>query len=232
MKPAKTSRVPISQNQFNEGAAAGFYDEHARRFMAPVYRRFAIQAAGLKAPGNRVLDIGTGNGLLLIEILKARPDWNITGIDISGEMLKLAGENASKAGISGKIDFIQASADALPFTERQFDVVISNASLHLWKDPVGVFNEIARVTAPGGRLLLWDNLRLPFFYPLFHLLGWLMGMNESQRILWVKAIKCSYNAGEASKILKQSALKEARVKTDYSLIELNIEWQKPLASNH
>ena len=227
MKTPETSRVPLAEKQFEGGNAAGFYDEHARSFMSTIYRRFAKKAAGITTTGNRVLDIGTGNGLLPIELIKARPDWQITGIDISEEMLTLARENAAKAGLSGKIVFQKTSAEVLPFPDGGYDIIVSNASLHLWEDPLKIFSEIGRVTAPGGSLLLWDNLRVPSFYPFFNLIGWIIGMNGEQRRLWLKAIRSSYNTGEIKTILKQSALKDARVTINPWLLELEIKWHKP-----
>jgi ubiquinone/menaquinone biosynthesis C-methylase UbiE len=226
MKAPKSSRVPLEEKQFSGNNTAGFYDEHARRFMGAIYQGFAKKAAGIQSTGNRVLDIGTGNGLLPIELSGARPEWQVTGIDISEEMLKLARENAAKSGLHGKIVFQQASAAALPFQDGSYDIVVSNASLHLWEDPVKIFNEIARVTAPGGCFLLWDNLRVPSFYPFFSLIGRIMGMNMEQRCLWLKAIRSSYTAGEIKNLLKQSDMKGAQVKTKLPLLELCIEWRK------
>jgi ubiquinone/menaquinone biosynthesis C-methylase UbiE len=219
------ARVPLKEDSFIDAALAQLYDEHARRFMGPIFRRFAKRAAKISPTGKRVLDIGTGSGHLAIELAKARPGWYITGIDISGDMLKLARRNAVRTGLADRIDFRQASADALPFADGYFDLAISNASLHLWTDPIKVFNEIARVTAPGGYCLIWDNLRLTRLNPLLNLIGRAMGMNAAQRRLWMRAIRSAYYTGEAKAILSESALKDARVMiTDF--LELGIEWRK------
>ena len=226
MKLINGVRVPLGEEQFLYPETAKFYDEHARRFMGPVYRRFAARAAALKLPGNRVLDIGAGSGLLSIELAKVRPDFHITAIDISEEMLKLARLNAARAGLTARIDFRQAPAAALPFSDSSFDLVASNTSLHLWAAPHTVFREIARVTAPGGCLLLWDNLRSGALGPIFSLTGWLLGMNKSQRSLWLRAIRSSYTLGEARAILKESTLKDARVSCIPRFFMLGVAWKK------
>ncbi len=219
------ARIPLKEDSFIDAGLAQFYDEHARRFMGPIFRRFAKRAAKISPAGKQVLDIGTGSGRLAIELAKARPDWQITGIDISEDMLKLARQNAARMGLADRIDFKQASADALPFPDGFFDLAVSNASLHLWSDPLKVFNELARVTAPGGYCLIWDNLRLARLNPLLSLLGRLMGMNAAQCRLWMRAIRSAYTTGEARAILRESALKGARVMiTDF--LELGIEWRK------
>jgi ubiquinone/menaquinone biosynthesis C-methylase UbiE len=226
MNTVKNSRVPLEEAQFTRDEAAAFYNAHARRFMGPIYRRLAARTAALKSGGNRVLDIGTGSGLLAIELAKARPDWRITGIDIAEDMLKLARQNTEKAGLSGKIEFLQAPAAELPFGDGSYDIVASNASLHLWKDPVKVFTEIARVIAPGGACLVWDNLRLPVFYPLLGLIGAVMGMSKAQRRLWLKAVRSSYTAAEVKAVRKKTGLKNAHVTINPWLLELSIGWQQ------
>ncbi len=225
MKLINGTRVPLDEKVFLDAATAQFYDEHARRFMGPVYRRFAAKAAGMRPAGKRALDIGTGSGRLAIELAGARPDWQITGIDISEDMLKLARENAGRGGLADTIDFRQAAATALPFADGYFALVTSNASLHLWTDPLKVFKEIARVTAPGGYCLIWDNLRLTMLNPFLSLIGRAMGMNAAQRRLWLQAVQSSYTIGEAKALLRESALKDARVTFTPGLFELCIEWR-------
>jgi ubiquinone/menaquinone biosynthesis C-methylase UbiE len=226
MKTGKNPRVPLEETQFAHNDAAVFYDEHSSRFMGLVYRRLAARAAALELSTCRVLDVGTGNGLLPLELLKARPDWHITGVDISADMLKLARVNAAKANVYGKIEFLQSPATELPFANSSFDIVISNASLHLWKDPVKVFSEMARVTAPGGYCLIRDNLRVGKLKPFLGFVGTMMGMTGEQRRLWLKAVRSAYTAAEAGAILKQSAMKNAVVKALFPMMELEIVWRK------
>ena len=185
MKFISGKRIPLSEASFNDADFARFYDEHARRFMRPVYRRFVAKVNGIKPAGKQVLDIGTGSGRLAIELAKANPDWQITGVDVSENILKIAREDAAQFVFSDRIDFRQAPAKALPFPDEHFALVTSNASLHLWEDPLKVFKEIARVTAPGGYCFIRDNLRLTVLCPLLNLIGGAMGMNtrsEERRV--------------------------------------------------
>jgi ubiquinone/menaquinone biosynthesis C-methylase UbiE len=228
MKFVQGKRTPLDEAIFADTALARFYDEHARRFMGKIFRRFADRVNALDLVGQRVLDIGTGTGLLALILAQQHPEWQITGIDISEDMLKIAGETAARNGLSSTTVFQKATAEVLPFPDDSFDLVVSNASLHLWKDPRKVMNETARVTAPGGYCLIWDNLRLSMFNPFLGLVGRTMGMNNPQRHLWMKAIASSYTPGEAKALLRQSAMKGARSKAGLSLMELEIEWRKPI----
>jgi ubiquinone/menaquinone biosynthesis C-methylase UbiE len=223
---SRDARVPLSEKSFTGAKAAQFYDEHARRFMRPVYRRLAKKAAGISPAGIRVLDIGTGSGYLAIELARARPDWHITGTDISADMLNLARQNAARDGLDDRIDFLRAPAAALPFADGYFSLVTSNASLHLWPDPLNVFKEIERVTSPGGYCLIWDTMRLTALNPLLNLIGWAMGMNAAQRRLWIEAIRSSYTIGEARVLLRKSALEDARVNIITGFFYLDITWEK------
>jgi demethylmenaquinone methyltransferase/2-methoxy-6-polyprenyl-1,4-benzoquinol methylase len=228
MKLFQGVRIPLSEDSFTDPDIARIYDEHARRFMGPVYRRFAQKAAGINIPGKQVLDLGTGSGRLAIELAKARPDWHITGSDISEQILKIAQRNTDRETLTDKINFRQTSAESLPFADGCFALVASNSSLHLWTDPVKVFNEIARVTMPGGYCLIWDNMRCSMLHPFLSLLGRVMGMNLSQRRLWLQAVRSSYTAGELKALIRESALKDARVKIEPRFLELGVYWRKPL----
>jgi ubiquinone/menaquinone biosynthesis C-methylase UbiE len=223
---SESSRALPNEAAFIDAATARAYDEHARRFMGAVYRRLVRKAAQIDIPGKRVLDIGTGSGLLAIELARARPDWLITGIDVSEEMLKLARQNVAGAGSSDRIDFQRAGAVALPFPDGSFALVTSNASFRLWKDPYKVFNEIARVTAPGGYCLVWDNLRVTAFLPLLGLIGRGMGMNSNQRWLWMRAVRSSYTLGETRAMIRESILSDALVTFIPFFLMLGIEWRK------
>jgi len=228
MKLFSGTRAPLGESQFLEADAAFFYDKHARRFMGQIYRRFSARAAGLILPGNRVLDAGTGTGLLAAVLAKANPDWKITGIDVSESMLVVARETAARNGLSDRIKFQAGSADALPFADGSFDLVASNTSLHCWSDPVKVFNELARVTAPGGYCLIWDNRRANAANPFLKILGGVMGMNKPQRSLWINACRSAYTTGEVKKLLKESALNGARVSKIPRLLMLGIEWRREI----
>ncbi|HFI0149743.1 TPA: peptide chain release factor N(5)-glutamine methyltransferase [Streptococcus suis] len=70
----------------------------------------------------RVLDIGTGSGAIAISLAHARPDWQVTAVDISPQALEVAKKNAESHAV--QLDFIQS--DVLDKVTGQFDLIISN----------------------------------------------------------------------------------------------------------
>jgi ubiquinone/menaquinone biosynthesis C-methylase UbiE len=107
----------------------------------------------------RLLDIGTGPGRLLIALRRLAPELELTGVDISEAMVAQAAANMAAAGLSDKVRVQQAGAKQLPFEDNSFDIVISTASLHHWKQPQESMAEVHRVLKPGGFALLYDLVK-------------------------------------------------------------------------
>ncbi|HEX7960827.1 MAG TPA: methyltransferase domain-containing protein [Terriglobales bacterium] len=107
--------------------------------------------------GERVLDVGCGTGTLAIAAKRhVGPSGTVYGVDASPEMLSRAEKKARRAGMS--VLFKNALAEALPFPQGQFDVVLSTVMLHHLPQKVRLqaAHEIRRVLKPGGRVLAVD----------------------------------------------------------------------------
>jgi ubiquinone/menaquinone biosynthesis C-methylase UbiE len=102
----------------------------------------------------RVLDLGTGAGLLAIEAVGRWPDATVTGLDASSGMLGIA-ERAAADRLTvqdrGRLQFVAGDAARLPFPDSTFDLVVSSFMLQLVADRPAVFAEVHRVLQPGGR---------------------------------------------------------------------------------
>jgi ubiquinone/menaquinone biosynthesis C-methylase UbiE len=111
---------------------------------------------GRLAPGERVLDLGSGAGtdsLLAAQMVGER--GQVTGIDMTPQMLAKARAAAAEMGASN-VEFVESEAESLPFPDESFDVVISNGVIDLIPDKDAVFAELFRVLAPGGRIQIAD----------------------------------------------------------------------------
>ncbi len=113
----------------------------------------------------RVLDVGCGRGLMLVGAAKRLTTGRATGIDIwqaedlSGNRPDAALENARREGVSDRVDLETADMRKIPFPDGAFDVVVSSQAIHNIYSADGraqAVAEIARVLAPGGRVLLRD----------------------------------------------------------------------------
>jgi arsenite methyltransferase len=106
--------------------------------------------------GERVLDLGSGAGTdSLVAAQMVGPSGLVRGIDMTPEMLAKARVAAEEIGAKN-VEFTEAEADALPFADGSFDVVISNGVIDLIPDKDAVLGEIHRVLVPGGRIQIAD----------------------------------------------------------------------------
>jgi len=218
-------RIPLQNEPISDMDAVIEYDKGAKCYMMPEYKYFVWKILNKGIRGGRVLDIGTGTGLLAIELAKIKGcHFDITAIDISPNMIRKASENARQAGIEGRIEFVVSSAAALPFPANSFDLVMSYASLHHWFQPVAVFNEVERVLKKNGDVIIRDNKRI-YQNPFGKSFIWFISrfMNKRHRENWPKAISASYTIPEISEILSRSRLKDCRVSSDFLFIDLCIE---------
>ncbi|HLF00029.1 MAG TPA: class I SAM-dependent methyltransferase [Gaiellaceae bacterium] len=114
--------------------------------------RVAVVLAGPRSDDS-VLDIGTGTGALLRELVAsgARPE-KVVGVDASTRML----ERARSAKLPGEWRLEQADARKLPFADESFSLVFASYVLNVLSDEDGtaVLREVHRVLAPGGRLVV------------------------------------------------------------------------------
>jgi arsenite methyltransferase len=113
-------------------------------------------ALGRLAPGERVLDLGSGAGTdSLIASQMVGEQGAVTGIDMTPEMLAKARRAAAEMG-ANNVEFVEAEAERLPFADASFDVVVSNGVIDLIPDKDAVFAELFRVLVPGGRMQIAD----------------------------------------------------------------------------
>ena len=106
-------------------------------------------------PGNRVLEVGVGTGLNLP--LYSR-DCNVTGIDISKEMLRKAEERVLTLGMVNT-NLMVMDGSKLAFPDDSFDRVIATYVISAVPDPVKTLLEMRRVCKPSGHLVILNHFK-------------------------------------------------------------------------
>jgi len=101
------------------------------------------------APGDVVLDVATGTGLVA-RAVSERYGCEVVGLDPSGDMLSAA------VARNGHIPLVRARAESLPFPDESFDHLTFTYLLRYVDDPAATMRELARVVRPGGRIIALD----------------------------------------------------------------------------
>lgn len=135
-----------------EGIIATWYARNTANDVRGTQKCASSVADRLK-PGAQVLEVAPGPGYLAIEIAKMG-DYRVSGLDISHSFVRIAAENARKAGVS--VDFRHGDASHMPFPDESFDFVVCRAAFKNFSDPVSALNEIHRVLVHGGQASIID----------------------------------------------------------------------------
>ena len=106
--------------------------------------------------GETVLDLGSGGGIdVILSAKRVGPTGRAYGLDMTDEMLELAGRNAMAAGAEN-VEFLKGYIEEVPLPDASVDVVISNCVINLSDDKPRVFEEMRRVLRAGGRIGITD----------------------------------------------------------------------------
>ena len=139
--------------RFDEWAST--YERHwmQRLIFNPIQSTLLDLAASQAPRAASILDVGCGTGRLLRTASQRFPGAHLDGVDAAPQMIAQA---ISMLPAGAPIHFQQATAEALPFADGQFDLVFSTMTFHHWADQKKGLSEVARVLAPNGRWLLAD----------------------------------------------------------------------------
>jgi SAM-dependent methyltransferase len=136
------------------GRTAADYEKYRPGFPESFFDR--LLQSGWIAAGQRVLDLGTGTGSLALGF--AARGLEVTGLDISLELLGVARQLAVDRGLSAR--FIEGRAEVTGQDDASFDLVSAGQSWW-WFDADAAIREARRILAPGGRLLICNFSYLP-----------------------------------------------------------------------
>lgn len=148
MEPKLQRRV----QRYGWDLAASHYEPLWQTQLAGVQAQLLACAA--LAPGDRVLDVACGSGLVTFAAAAAvGPAGRVCGVDISGRMVEGARRRTRSLGCTN-VDFARMNAESLDLPDASFDVALCALGLMYVPDPERAVQEMRRVLRPGGRVVL------------------------------------------------------------------------------
>jgi len=188
-------------NRMSEPQTSRLYNLWARFYDATfgrlVHSRHIRAAAELRLePGDRVLDLGVGTGMMLREYPK---DVCVVGMDLSPGMLAKAHAKCKQDGLD-HVQLVQGDAMHPPFAEGSFDHVLIAHTISVVSEPARLMRWAARMVRPGGSIILLNHFR-----STNAVMGWLEKVTNP---FWVKV-------GWRSDLTLEECLTDAGVEIDY-----------------
>jgi O-methyltransferase / aklanonic acid methyltransferase len=164
-------------------------------------------------PGMGVLDVATGTGAALLPAAKQiGREGHITGIDLSGAILKQAARNVRAAGLAN-VTLRKMDAEHLNFPDRTFDAVICAFAIFLFPDVNAALREISRVCKPGACLgVTVFNKTIDLFAPAFGLLTQTCATNKVYMLQTAHHV--AYAPEEMESLLQQSGFHSVETKVE------------------
>ena len=137
------------------GSIPALYDRCLGPMLFEPYARDLAERAAATAP-RRILETAAGTGIVTAAIVRAIPDAEIVATDLNEAMLALAAERVRSPNVS----FRQADAQALPFADGSFDLVLCQFGAMFFPDRIAAYREARRVLKRGALFLfnVWDRL--------------------------------------------------------------------------
>ena len=137
-----------------EGLVARWYSRiRGTKSQIEAYRKEAARLTGTLPEGAKVLEVAFGPGYLAIELARLGR-YKVSGLDISHTFVKIAGQNATEAGVTA--DFHQGDAAVMPFEADTFDLIVCQAAFKNFVHPGSALSEMHRVLRGGGTALIQD----------------------------------------------------------------------------
>lgn len=133
------------------------------------WRKKLVELSMAKS-GDKILDCATGTGDLAIAFKKVvGTSGDVTGTDFCADMMETAPKKARNENL--EIKFEQADVTALQYSDQQFDITSISFGIRNVSDPIKALQEMARVTKPGGRVVVLEfgQMQTPVIKDLYNL---------------------------------------------------------------
>jgi len=210
------SEVMLSQ----EEVAA--YDLLVKEYLKILHAGFVETVINLSPPEGRFLDVGTGTGWITIGVAKNTTGVQVTGIDLSENMLKVAEGNALREGVSSKTTFTKGDAKGLPFEDGTFDAVFCHNMLHHIPEPEKLLSEMIRVVKKDGAVIVRDLVRHSPFVTELHVQIFGFKYNTLMKKEYRDSIRASLSSQEWKTLLDTISLPYGRLSKQF-ITHMSIE---------
>jgi len=138
------------------GSFTRWYDKNTRETRMAEMQEYANEVSKHVKDGANILEIAPGPGYMSIQLAKMG-NFNITGMDISPDMVEICKTNAKNENVN--VTFLEGNVSAMPFGENTFDFIFCSAAFKNFKEPVIALKEMNRVLKNNGIVLIVDMRR-------------------------------------------------------------------------
>ena len=194
MTQERDTLISAEENRKMFDRIAKNYDAANRAISMGMDKSWRRKTVNLLCPfrGGRYLDIGTGTGDLVFEILNQSHNVLIDGIDPAEQMLEIARDKASTRGVGDTVSFLTADALDLPMESETFDGIVSGFCFRNIERRQNALEEMLRVLKPGGKLVILEatypsnaliRLGYKIYTPLVPLIGKFLGGGAAYKYL-------------------------------------------------
>ena len=202
------TRIPETSEGIQDEITVHAYDHMQRELRDQGHLPVDDLVKGTR-DGDHGLEIGPGPGYYGLEWLKKTTGTNLTGLEISPAMIRLAEKNASEYDLCQRVRYQEGNALNMPFPADMFDMAFSNGSLHEWEDAGQVFSEMHRVLRPGGRMMVSD-LRRDLSPDIFQFMRDCCSSPEI-KAGFVSSVQAAYHKEELETILSKIQFQHVQV---------------------
>jgi ubiquinone/menaquinone biosynthesis C-methylase UbiE len=189
--------------------------------------QFRIEAQGVAAQvpnGGDVLEVAPGPGYFAVELAKLGT-YHIVGLDISRTFVRIATDNAKRAGV--EVEFLQGNASSMPFDSGSFDFIYCRAAFKNFSQPIQAINEMYRVLRPCGTAVIFDLRRDTSASEIDAAVEG-MGLNRFNSVLtkWIfkhSLLKRAYSQEEFRRMASQTPFATCEIKAVSIGLEVSLQ---------
>ena len=137
----------------------GFFTSHGYSLsrIIPTFRRFYTFVINdiTNQKFSRIMDIGSGNGYVLAQVISRNSSATGFGIDPSPYMVRIGSRRAKRMGISARVTFMMGSSHEIP-TKGKFDIIYSTMSFHHWSNREKAVTDIMQLLDDNGKFMIYE----------------------------------------------------------------------------